>query len=99
VWFGLYAAREVPASGEAEAATRAKSELETAWDEGSHGPLGAVDAIAVWRAPLFSFKRRPVQGHSFYNDDADAQREALRLEAEASSLPTRVLKSLLVGLR
>jgi hypothetical protein len=97
-WFGLYAAREVPADGEAEAVSRAKAEIEAAWVDATRGSLGAVDAIAVWRAPMFSFKRCPVGGHSFYNDDSDAQQEALRLEADASGLPKRLLQGLLAGL-
>lgn len=98
-WFGLYAAREVPAAGEGEAAKRATAEIEARWDDVGRGRLAAVDAIAVWRVPVLSFKRCPVGGHSFYNDDADAQGEALRLEAEASGLPKRVLRTLLDGLR
>lgn len=98
-WFGLYAAREVAAAEQAEAASRAKDEVKSAWDDASRGPIGVVDAIAVWRAPVFSFKRRPVAGHSFYNDDADAQREALQLEAKVGALPKRVLRDLLGGLK
>jgi hypothetical protein len=97
-WFGLYAAREVPAAEEAEAVRRAKAGIEAAWDNAARGALGAVDAVAVWPAPMFSFKRCPRGGHSFYNDDADAQQEALRLEAEASGLPKRLLRRLLAGL-
>ena len=94
-WVGLYAAREVLANDEDEAAGRAKAMIEAAWDDATHGPLRAVEAVAVWRTPLLSFRRCPAGGHTFYNDDLDAQQEALRLEAVVSGLPRRLLKRLL----
>lgn len=94
-WFGLYAARDVRAVDGPEASRLATTQLQAAWNAAAHGQLDGADAVATWRAPVLSLRRSRTSGHTFYNDDAEAQREALRLEAEASGLPKRVLKDLL----
>lgn len=96
-WFGFYAGREVVAATEQDACLAAKADLQADWDGPSRrlGTLSTVEIVSAWPRPRLIWRPFAGGGHTFYNDDADAQTAALRMEGRAVSAPRAVMASLL----
>ena len=96
-WFGFYAARQVRAPTEKDAAAKALAAFKVDWEGPSRhlGELTRCQVVTAWRTASASRRKVPNEGHTFYNDDAEAQKEALRLEASAVSAPPRTIHLLL----
>ncbi|MDO8379598.1 hypothetical protein [Phenylobacterium sp.] len=96
-WFGFYAARQARAETEQQAMSVVFAALDADWAGPSRylGQLSHRDCVAVWIAPLISWRRFVNQGHAFFGSDLDAQKAALRIEAEAASAPRRARLDLL----
>jgi hypothetical protein len=90
--FGFFAARQVIAASEAEAAVIVEARTRTEWGSGPSRDLGRLDrlsAVLTWPVRLAWF-RRPRGGFCLYDDsDADTLAAAYRIESRAAGAPQR----------
>ena len=89
---GFFAAREVVSTSTDAARAAAMEMVRHDWQTTSRylGTLEALKSLAVWRRPLLAWRKLPNTGHSLYDDNIEAQRGALRIEALTASLPKPV---------
>ncbi len=89
---GFFAAREVVSTSTDAARDSVIEMVRRDWQTASRylGTLEALSSLAVWRRPLLAWRKLPNTGHSLYDDNIEAQRGALRIEALTAGLPKPV---------
>jgi hypothetical protein len=94
-WRGFWVVREVRAEAPAIAEVAALAHVTAGWTGQAHGPITALNAVTSWPVGFWGgLARQPASGHTFYNDDADAERAALRMELKVARAPRRVRAAL-----
>ena len=97
---GFFAAREVVSTSTDAARDAVMEMVRHDWQTALRylGTLEALSSLAVWRRPLLAWRKLPNTGHNLYDDNLEAQRGALRIEALTAGLPKPLNEKLDHGL-
>ena len=89
-WRGFWTVREVNAQSQDTAEVSARTNVMEAWAR-DLGGITALKIVASWPVGFWGrlFSNRD-SGHSFYNDDVDAQLAALDMELAVARAPRHV---------